>query len=314
MYLTRLEVEGFRGAEHRVIEVSDGGRGAALPEGPARCAVADAIDLLAAGLDQLRMLGVARRLGWASPGTEVAGEPGDAELQGLHAPSVAAVLARDVRAVTIDATLALDPPLYGRLREHAARDPRMVTALGHEPSVRVKVGWLVSRDRSSLNPAVLMVRVGDVGFETQGKDRPAWLPELLVELGGRFGRVDGAIDADTLAERLLAAQTSPDPERRAAAVRLADALVATPFSLPRPEVVRAGARVELAFGPELLRARQLGRDAVDAVRLAEAAFLARPDVLVVSDTVPVGEGEGAVKRWLAALPERDEAPVEQVWS
>lgn len=310
MYLTRLEVEGFRGAEHRVIEVGPGAasRSVALPEAPACCAVADAIDLLSAGLDQRRMLDVAARLGWATPETEVAGEPGDGELQRLHAPSVAAVLAPEVRAVTIDATLALDPPLYGRLREHAARDPRMVTALGHEPSVRVKVGWLVSRDRASVNPAVLVVRVGDVGFELQGKERPQWLPDLLVELGGRFVRVDPEVGAQQLAARILAASTAPDPARRAAVARMADVLTTAPFSLPRPEVVQADGRLELAFGPELLRARQLGQTAVDAVRIAEAAFLARPDVVVV---------EGApepVRSWLAALPEREDAPIEQVWS
>src|SRR5262245_61410955 len=128
MYLTGLQIEGFRGAEQW--SFPGGGRVVGLPPGPLGCAVADAIALFGAGLGSSDRLALARRLGWASAGTIVVGEGSEAELQGLKAPAVSSVVADGLRAVTIEGVLALDPPLYGRLREHAARDPRMVTALG----------------------------------------------------------------------------------------------------------------------------------------------------------------------------------------
>ncbi|MEQ1501873.1 MAG: hypothetical protein ABMB14_06565 [Myxococcota bacterium] len=307
MYLTQLELEGLRGAEHAV--VASPGRSVEVPAGLPGCAIADAIDLLAAGLDRSRLAAVAARLGWSRPSTAVVGVGDEAELQDLHPPGVGSVIADGVRAITVDATLALDPPLFGRLREHAIRDPRMVTALGQDPQVRVKVGWLFNRDRTSVHPSVLVVRIGQVGFETHGKERPQWVPELLAELGTRFRRVDPHEPLEALAARLLSAQLSPDPARRAGVARAFAAVAEAPFSLPAPGLVQAGDRLEVVFGADLVRARQLGRRAIDALRIAEAAFVVRPDVLVVDE--PMGP---EVRAWLAACTEGDLAPVEQVWT
>jgi hypothetical protein len=300
MYLSRVQLEGFRGAEHAVVE---GGR-----VGAAKGPVGDAIDLLSAALAPERARLVAQLLGWWGAASAVVGEGADVELQGLHPPAVTALLAGDVRAVTVEGALALDPPLYGRMREHAARDPRMVVALGQEPVVHVKVGWLFSRDRTSAHPSVLHFRVGDVGFETGGKDRPGWLPDLLVELGRRFHRTDPFESPSEVAARLLTAALSADPRVRAGYDRMGGEVGRAPFHLPVPGLVRAGERLDLVFGPELLTARQAGRAAVDVIRWAEAAFVARPDVLVVD------EPEADVHRaWWSALVEADDAPVEQVW-
>lgn len=307
MYLTRLELEGLRGAEHLVLQSVP--RLAALPAGPDGCAVADAIELLAAALEPSRLTAAAARLSWSTPATEVVGEGADRELLGLHPASVAAVVADGVRAVTVDAAFALDPPLFGRLREHAHRDPRMVTALGQHPSVRVKAGWLFTRDRTGVAPSVLTLRIGEVAFETGGKDRPQWVPELLHELGRRFRRTDPFEPAAAMAERLLAASLSADPLRREGWERVRTAVTAPPFALPAPGLVRADDRLELAFGPSLARLRQLGRPAADALRLLEAALLDRPDVLVVDDVLAAD-----VRAWLAALIESPEAPIEQVWT
>lgn len=306
MYLTRLQVEGFRGAEHATVEQA--GRVVPLPAGVGGCALADAIDLLAAGLDTSRLKGMAERLGWTTQSTSIVGLGADAELADLHPPSVSAVVADGQRSVTIEGTLALDPPMYGRLRAHAARDPRMVTALGQDPSVTVKVGWLFSQDRSNAHPSVLFVRIGGVGFETTGKDRPSWVPELLVELGTRFRRIDPFEPISVLAERLLAATLSPDPRVRAGFERARIAVGLAPFDLPSAGLVRAGDRLDLVFGPDLVRLRQLGRAAADALRFAEAAYVLRPDVLVVQE--PSTEG---VRSWFEALTDADDAPVEQVW-
>jgi hypothetical protein len=155
---------------------------------------------------------------------------------------------------------------------------------------------------------VLVLRIGDVGFETGGKDRPQWVPELLGELGRRFGRTDPFEPFPALAERLLAATLSPDPALRAGWDRLRAAAAEPPFSLPAPGLVRSGDRLEIGLGPELARLRQAGRPAWDALRLLEAALLGRPDVLVIDE--PVAE---PVRAWLDALLDADDAPVEQVW-
>lgn len=312
MYLTRLEVEGLRGADKQIVEPVAGAR--VVPLGG--LAVADALDLFAAGLDPRRMLATAARLGWTTAETKLVGDPApggpaDAELQGLHAASVEVTFAAGSRSAIVDATLALDPPLFGRLREHAVRDPRMVTALGSDPQVRIKVGWLATRDHSGVHPTVLGIRIGDVPFETVGKDRPQWVPELIAELGGRFHRVELASAdgrGDDVAERLLNAQLSPDPAVRAGVDRARRAVTEPPFGLPLPSWVRSPGRLELVFGDELIRARQLGRAAMDAVCLAEAAFVTRPDVLVVGERLPAD-----VLAWIGGLPEGESAPVEQVW-
>lgn len=305
MYLTRLEVEGLRGSDHRAVEGLD--RLVPLPSGADGGALADAIDLLAAGLDPERLLPTAGRLGWATAATERVGDGPEPELLGLHPPAVDAVVAAENRALTVEAELALDPPLYGRLREHAARDPRMVTALGQRPSVVVKIGWLFTRDRTGVAPSLLMVRVGDVGFETSGKERPVWLPELMVDLGRRFARTDPFEAAAPVAERLLAASLSPVPAVRAGYARMVEALAHPPFDLPPPGLVRSEDRLELGFGPGLARVRQLGRPALDAVRLAEALFVRRPDVLVVDEPV-----SAEVRAWLGTVTDGVDAPVEQV--
>lgn len=306
MFIGRLQLEGFRGAEHLVV---DGARVARLAEGPSGSAVADGLDLLAVALDPSRARATADRLGWWADGSQVVGEGSDVELHGLRAPAVGAIILPGARALTIEAALHLDPPLFGRMREHAARDPRMVLALGSEPVVHVKVGWLVSRDRATAHPSVLHFRVGDVGFDTAGKERPGWLPELLVDLGGRFHRTDPFEAPGIVAERLLAATLSPDPAVRAGYATMRRALSAEPFSLPEPGLVRAGDRLDLSFGDDLRTARQVGRAAVDALRWAEAAFVIRPDVLVLDE----GTASGASREWWSALVEADDAPVEQVW-
>ncbi|MEQ1566268.1 MAG: hypothetical protein ABMA64_11570 [Myxococcota bacterium] len=304
MYLSRLELEGFRGTEHRVIDAE---RVTVLPSGAAGCAVADAVDLFAAALDPARLLATADRLGWRRPGTEATEGP-EPELQELGSAGVAATLARGVRALTVDAGLRLDPPLFGRLREHAVRDPRVVTALGQDPVVRIKVGWLFTRDHHMAHPSVLHVRIGDVGFDTSGKDRPVWLPELLGEVGRRFWRTSPLEPVDGIAERLLAASLSPDPAVRAGFERLQSSLALAPFSLPRLGLTRGDDQLSIVFGPDLVPLRQLGRAAYDAVRWAEAAFVVRPDVLVVDEpTSP------ELRAWWSGLTEMDDAPVEQVW-
>ena len=316
MYLTGLQIEGFRGAEHWSMPAG-AGRVMALPQGLSGCAVADAITLFGAALGGADRMAVARRLGWAGPATVLVGEGADGELQGLRASAVSAVVADGLRTVTVEAVLALDPPLFGQLREHAARDPRMVTALGQDPSVRIKVGWLFSKDRTNAHTSVLSLRVGDVGFEIAGKDRPAWVPELLSDLGHRFARTDPFEPVSVTARRWLEATLSANPVARQGLAAANTALGLPPFGLPALGLLQetsgadqeeASRDIEVVFGDELARVRQLGRHAHDALRIAYATFVLRPDVLVIDE--PLGP---ELRDWFQALTEADEAPVEQVW-
>lgn len=304
MYVTRLVTEGLR---HAPSELDDLDRVVDLPDPPARQAVADGLLLLAAGLAPARAHAVLQHLGW---GGEVVPEDDDGELQvrELRAAAVRAAVADEHRAVTVDARLHLDPPLYGRLRGHAARDPRVVTALGQDPSLSVRVGWLFNGDRTAVVPSLLGVRVGEVAFDTTGRDRPVWLPELVRELGSRVAATDPFEPVTAVSAQLRAALLSPDAAVRAGYATWQHTLAADPFALPEPGIVEVHGTAELVFGPELLRVRQLGPRAVSAARVVQAAVIGRPDVLVVPEAL-----DAHVVAWLRALPSTADAPVEQVW-
>ncbi|MBX2803430.1 MAG: hypothetical protein KTR31_37465 [Myxococcales bacterium] len=306
MYVTRLGIEGLRGAPESMTELQ---RVVQLPSPPAAAAVADALTLLSIALQPAGLRGL-DQLEWSSDPPEVVGDPetGDVQIQGLLPAAVSASLQPDVRAVTVEAELWLDPPLFGRLRAHAVRDPRVVTALGQRPTLSVKVGWLFNGDRSAASPGVLGARVGDVAFDTVGKERPLWLPPLLRDLGERFARTAPFEPAGAVAARLVEASLSALPEQRAGWKAVASALTQPPFSLPAPGLALVGPDCTAVFGEELLRVRQLGRAAWDALRLTEASLLLRPDVLVVDEAVA-----GPVRDWLTQLPATDTAPIEQVW-
>jgi len=302
MYVTGLRIEGLKGAPAALWGLS---RVAPLPAHPAAVAVADALTLLHGGLhaDYADAVGP---LGWATGPIERWTEGEDVEVRGLNAEAVSGFI--DGGSVVVDVDLHLDPPLFGRLRNEAIRDPRVVTALGQSPTLSVKVGWLLSADRTMVAPSVLGVRVGQVAFDPRGKERPTWLPALLRDLGTRFHRTGLQRSEEVVTARLLAAAQSVDPEERAGFRAVAAALAAPPFALPALDFVRVDGKAYLAFGSELWRGRQLGRAAIDAVRWATGAWLERPDVLIVDEVVPE-----PVHAWLTALPEGENAPVEQVW-
>lgn len=301
MYVTRLATEGLR---HAPPALSDLERVVELPDPPARQAISDALTLLIGGLSPSATS--ITSLGWS--GTVTHDDDGDPQWTDLDATAVGAMVRDDVRAVSIDARLRLDPPLYGRLRSEAARDPRVATALGQEPTVSVKVGWLLNADRTAVVPSLLGVRVGEVPFETTGRERPPWLPEIVQTVAGRFGSTDPFEPVAAFEQTVRAALLSPQPEVREGFQAWVRAVSAPPFSLPAPSVVEVGGRPHLVFGAELLRARQLGREAVDVARVCYAALVGRPDVLVVPEAV-----SAPLRGWLASLPEAEGAPIEQVW-
>jgi hypothetical protein len=305
MYVTRLEIEGLRSAEHRTVESSD--RTVSVGAGAEGGAVFDALDLFAGALSPRDPRAVVRRLGWDGDGLDVVGDDAEPEIVGLSGAAVGASLAEGTRSVTIQAEIELDPPLYARLRD-VARDPRVLLALGQRRAIAVKAGWLFNKDRSAAHPSVLAFRIGDVAFDTVGKERPAWLGDICSDIGARFARTDPTDTSSVVATRLLAAWVSPDAAQRSGYLRLSAAVERAPFEVPSLGVVRHGERLEIAFGKDLTPARMFGRQALDAVRWCEALFVRRPDVLAIEE--PIGE---AVATWLTSVVEGPDAPIEQVW-
>ena len=305
MYVTRLGMEGLRDAPPEMDGLE---RVVRLPAPPARCAVADGLILLAGVLRPDQRPGFST-LGWG-PDVEAIGEPEDGglQLQGLDPSAVRSAVEGDARAITVEADIHLDPPLYGRLRAQAVRDPRVVTALGQRPVLSVKVGWLFNGDYTVVTPSILALRVGDVAFQTVGKDRPLWVPEILRDIGARFGRTEPFEPFARVELRLRDALLAADPARRAGYRAWVEHLMAPPFGLPEPGVAEVMGRATVVVGPELRRVRQWGRSAADAARIVAAAVVDRPDVLIVEEAV-----EPKVAEWLASLPDFVQAPIEQVW-
>lgn len=269
--------------------------------------VAEAVELAAAALDRSRLPGAAARLGWAGPDTVVGGDPADPDLLGLRGPAVTRVAAADARSLTIELSLALDPGLFGLLREAALREPRIGPALADEEPLAVKVGWRFARDHTTASPQVLAVRLGDVGFDLSGKDRPPFLGELLPSIGRRLRVTDPFAAPGDVAARLRRAALSVEPAERAGLDALREVVCSPPFAWPRPEVVEVGGVAELWFGPGLASARRVGRRAVDAVHTLASAWLDRPDVLVVAGRASDEE----LAFWAERLA-AEGAPVEQV--
>ncbi len=296
MYVTELRIEGMRHVTEDLVELP---RFVRLPAGPAGVAIADALTLFAVGLSGSPRAGLAA-LSWGRT-LEWIGE-GSVEVHGLAPRSVDAAVDPEAPAVRVEAFLALDPPLFGRMRAAAVRDPRVAVGLGEDPVLALKVGWLFNGTRTVMTPSLLGVRLGDRPFEPVGAERPAWLPELVRDVASRFARTDPHVEPTTKA--LHEAWLHPsDPAGR----RALGALAHPPWELPEPRFARLGDGLEIVFGDEPLRLRQLGRYAADGLRLATAAHVVRPDVLVAVDTTSADEA------FLAGLPEADDAPIEQVF-
>src|SRR5690606_13952023 len=132
MLVRAVQVHGFR--DGAPWEGADLGPVAELPPPPEGTALADALSLVVAVLDAERAPATLRRL-------ELGGDLGESttdahglleQVVGLDAGAFGALLEDGQRKLVVDVALALDPPLYGRLREHALRDPRVAMALGQD--------------------------------------------------------------------------------------------------------------------------------------------------------------------------------------
>lgn len=308
MYIRTVQIAGVRDAG----DYASGSweRVQDLPPAPRGVRVADALSLFVGALSPADF---GHTLAMLELGSEALATTEDADgfpdqATELRPSAVRALLDDDAqRHLTIDVGLALDPPLFGTLREHALRDPRLVNALGGDALLHIKVGWLFTRDYTAVDVSVLGVRMGDVSFPTIGADRPAWLPALLRDAGRRVARPDWLGPERALAQRCVDAGMAADAGKRATWAAAAAALEAPPFSLGPAALALDGGRPRVLFGPGLHPPRQLGRPALDALRLVATACIEAPDVLVLD--LPLGDVHRA---WIADRIEGDDATLEQV--
>ncbi|TNE90048.1 MAG: hypothetical protein EP330_09475 [Deltaproteobacteria bacterium] len=312
MLVTGVRVAGLRDADGFV--KTDLESRVELPAGPEGVAVADALELFAAGLDATRIRPMLARLGIAHGEIEIVEEDGlPVQASWDHGIGVRALLAGDAaRRLTVWVEVAPDPPLFGQLRELAVREPRLVAALGNSPRLGIKVGWLFTKDLTTASIAVLELKVGDLAFPASGPERPKWAPRMLRELGTRFCRIERKPEPE-LAARLLAASLSPDPDERDNFRRAASALADKPFNLGALELVQVEDEIWPCFGPHLRRSRQYGPAAEEALRLVDAAFLVAPDVLIVEAAGALQNDPSEVVEWLVGRTEGNNATLEQVF-
>ncbi len=314
MYVSAIEVEGLRGAPR--FAAQGWGRVVTLPAGAEGVALADAFTLLAGSLDAGRTRDALTALGLLHPGDdpdllEEDRVPFQVRLADAAASTCFADLERQ-RQVTVRATFVPDPPFFGRLRDLAVREPRLVTALGGDPDLTVKVGWMWSLDLAVVAIAHHEVSIGGVAFPGSGTERPPWLAALLRDLAARVWRVDPREPVEAVTERLYEASLAHEPASRARYRRAVGALAAAPLALGELGWVRSGGRAVARFGDALAPPRQLGIGADEAIRLVEAVHVRAPDVLVVESPGLLQADPSAARAWLKAATEGDDATLEQV--
>ena len=319
MLLHSLTAQGLRDANE--LEMTALGPVVELPAGASGIAVLDALTFWAAALDPdaCRELLPTLGLTMVPPGSapdEVPpllvenGLPVQVALADGKAAGLLLTAAEPCR-VTVEVDLVLDPPMFGRLREHAVRSPMLVAALGQHPSVTVKVGWLFSRDRTLASITVHAVQIGETSFPMHEAER--WLIELLGTIGRRVARLGVARSEADMGAWLAAYQLSASRELRDRFAACAQTLSGAPFHLDELSLIADKGCFYPSFTPSIYRARQLGLGAMDALELVALLMLERPDI-VLADGSSVGfPGQAQLRAWLTELLAEDGAPIEQIF-
>jgi hypothetical protein len=288
MLITRLQAQGFAGASSLTLRLQR----VSLLSGPPRAlvAVADALALGFSVLDDATFLPLLARWGLnATLERDATGVVAHWE----PAAFLASYLASDTGIAKVHLTLDLDPPLFGRLRKLAGRDPRLVDALSGGSSLGLLVGLRFFPGWDGCSLEMLSVELGNISFPVAGSERPDWLSGFLKALGRRIQR-GPCMDAWAKAIR------SWDGKQRRALDKALGSLKKRPFSLGdvrlTPDPDRALARLE---GDILVPLDRYGPEAISAAGLVGAAFLTGAEVLI-------WEG-GLSKTWLSWLKKQAEA-------
>ncbi|MCK6520651.1 hypothetical protein L6R49_04335 [Myxococcota bacterium] len=136
----------------------------------------------------------------------------------------------------ITLTLSVDPPLFGLLRELAARDPRLVAAIADEDArLTLRVGYAFSADLASVSPALFSVHLGELSLRPAEDKSPAF-DALLRALRGR-ARARGPLELDLSVSSPSSPRTTASGRalaRRSAPSRPTVPARSTPWASPPP--------------------------------------------------------------------------------
>jgi hypothetical protein len=296
MYVTAIAARGFRDLPDTRLE--DLGRIVDLKgPTPATTALGDALELAFAALSDQALEALLLRWGLLGPGEqpELTGEvfPEEVAWDDQHAAR-ALVADERQRSLEVEVTLALDPPLYGLLRGEAARDPRVVSALGQGGTITLAVGALFTSTFDTLALSIQSFRIGAESFPARASDRPRWLTRLLRELADRFHRYDP--EADTAAVALQAMTSRAGFEGWEAWRR------ALQPDGPTLRAARGPGGLPVLLGDDL-PLRRFGHQAERDAGLAAAVHLSRADVVWAESG----------RAWLAGTVTGDASALEQVF-
>jgi len=292
MLIERIRLEGFAGLPEADLQLERLSRIGG--SGLARTCLADALQLGFSVLDGGLLEALLLR--WGCQDIKVDLEHGLPTGAGWQAtPHLASLCALPKEGtLKVQLTLRLDPPLFGRIKAHATRDPRLVDAIAGGGLLDLAVGARLSPALDGLSLDLLHLMVGGERFSVSGPDRPDWLRPLLLAMGRRLQRGPAP-------EAWQQAAAQWDPTVQLALGRAIDALNRTPFRLGEMRLLPNGlARLK---PDSLTPLRWLGPEAQSAAGLAAAVYLSRADLLVWEESMP-----SAWERWLAQQIGEEQAP------
>lgn len=265
---------------------------------PAVTALGDAVELAFAALSTSALHRLAVRWGLIADGVPPEEDDNTFSRELLDCDPIAAdalLAPGSRRSLHVELELHLDPPQFGQLRELAAREPEVVTALAARPTIRLGVGAMFTTSLDALAVHVDAFHVGDTRFAVHGKDSPKWVGRFLAGMRDRFHRFDLG---DDIPDALLDAATSRD---RHAAYRAWQAALQP--SGPHLRIARGTDDRPTMLG-DGLPLRRHGQAGVDRASLAAAVHLSRADILWAESDDPI----------LQAAVEATPSPLEQVFS
>lgn len=296
MYVSAIEVQGLRDLPRfsasgldRVVRV----RGPS----PAATALGDAVELFFGALSGARLVRFLHRVELLQPGEEpeVIGEPHPVQASWRDRKAAEVQVVQGERSRTVSLELELDPPLFRRLSDQAAREPRLVSALGAGGSVRISVGALLATSMDAMALTLTEFRVGGERFPTSESERPAWMKGFLAALAHRFHRAE-PFD-DDLPQRVMESMLSRDGYDDFLSWQRA---LQADYGLVRPALGPGG---KPALVADDLPLRRYGPAAQARVALAADAWLNGCDLLWVDRATD----------WIERAVEGEDSPLEQVF-
>ena len=299
MYVRSLSINGL--ADLPSFRAADLGRQVTITgPGPAASAVGDGLALVFAALSERALSNLLLRWGLIQT-------PNEAEIavEGLpvQATWTDRRLARRIvsepgtRTIRARAELRLDPPMSTKLRNHAAREPRLAVGLEGAPSVSIEVSAFFGVSWDILSISVQSVVIGGECFPVASNERAPWLSWLLQTLGERFVSHDETRDHPAKA---LASLISPAADRHTG-ISQWESLI--PPGLGRVRVAQLDSGRAVFLGDD----RPLSRHGARATRAIAQSVSA---TMMGADVMWLGDPEGQ----LSALTEGEESPLEQLWT